>query len=290
MKENKLEDVWEVLPVQTPNYKFNLEYIAKVHDKGVYDSGHLFVGDTKNPCLSITFSLPGIRKLNTRFEDKDISVAYLNKIKNIKECVLESTEKNNKPSFTKEMLVAVIKEIKKSFSHILHLQLDDSSYIPCDGEDDSNTLDLIVYSTALYKKSWYEKEFNAYFIPRDSFIEYKCKVEKYASPETKLKYSWKEFYNNEIVEFNLYAKNIFKEKYLEYEHLYESSKTFPEFFIALSKTVPREYKCKFFKNWLNNFIQYIMNIPIQRRWYIDLYTVQKGGTRKRRKTRRRRAI
>lgn len=283
-----LEDVWEVLPVQTPNYKFNLEYIAKFHKKGVYDQGHLFVGDLNNPCLSITFSLPGIYSLNTRFDNLDISIAKINKIKNLKECILESTESNSKPSFSKEMLVAVIKEIKKSFPHILHLQLHDSSYIPCDG--DSDTLDLIVYNTALYKKSWYEKEFNAYFIPRDDFIDYKCKVEKYASPETKLKYKWNDFYNNEALKISPYAINIFKEKYSEYEKIYESSKTFPDFFIALSKTVPKKYKCIFFREWLQKFIEKIMNIPIERHWYIDIYTIQKGGMCKRRKTRRRRAI
>lgn len=288
MEKTPLKDVWEVLPVQTSNYKFNLEYIAKIHKKGVYDQGHLFVGDINNPCLSITFNLPGIRLLNTHFEDRDISVAFLNKVKYLKECILDSKEKNSKSSFTKEMIIAVIKEIKKSFPHILHLQLHDSSYIPCD--DDSDTLDLITYNTALYKKSCYEKEFNAYFVPRDTFVEYKCKIEKYASSETKLKYSWKEFYDNHVGNFNPYAKNIFKEKYSEYENLYENSKTFPEFFIALSKTVPREYKCKFFRDWLETFIEAEMNIKLQRWWYIDLYTVQKGGTRKRHKTRRRRAI
>jgi hypothetical protein len=283
-----LEDVWEVLPVQTPNYKFNLEYIAKVHEKGVYDTGYLFVGKFDNPLLFITLNLPGFRTLNTHFEDKDISVAYLNKIKNIKECILESTETNSNTFFSKEMLVAVIKEIKKSFPHILHLQLHDSSYIPCDG--DSDTLDLIVYNIALYKKSWYEQEFNAYFIPRDSFIEYKCKIETYASPETKLKYDWIQFYYLINLHLSYYPSNVFKEKYSEYEKIYNSSKTFPDFFIVLSKTVPKEHICNFFNSWLNTFISYIMDIPIQRRWYIDLYTVQKGGTRKRRKTRRRRAI
>jgi hypothetical protein len=275
-----LQDVWDVLPIKTPHYNFNLEYFSQ-------DKGHLFVGDVKNPCLSITFNLPDIRLLNSRFENMDISIGSINKIKNIKECVLETSEEStNSNSFPKEMLSAVIKEIKKSFPHIKHLQLQDTSYIPCDG--DSDTLDLLVYSVALYKKTWYEKEFNAYFVPRDAFIDYKCKIEKYASRETKSKYSWNEFYTIINLKLSYYANTIFNEKALEYESIYESTKTFPEFFINISKTIPKSDKCKFFKDWLEYFLEYKMDLQFKRQWYIDLYSVQKGGTRKSRKTRKRR--
>jgi hypothetical protein len=292
VKQTSLEDVWEVLPIQTQHYKFNLEYIATAHPKGVYDKGHLFVGDLNDPCLSITFNLPGIRSLNTRFETMEISVATLNKVKNLKSCLLDSTEITEtdqiKLSFSKEMLIAVIKEIKRSFPHILHLDLTDSSMMPCGLND---TLDMITYSIALYKKTWYEKEFNAYFIPRDKFISYKCKIETYATPKTKAKLSWFDFYTYVIGNYNPFALAIFKQKYDEYEAMYDSSKTFPDFFIALSRTIPRADKCKFFKDWLELFITRKMDIPSERYWYIDLYPVQTGGKymrKTRTKTRRRR--
>lgn len=275
-------DVWEGVPIETPHYKFELQYKAKLHHKKVYDSGHLFVGQEDDPCLSITFSLPGFHAINSRFASADISVAHLNKIKNMKQCILENHNvSGKKPSFAKEMLDAVITEMKKSFPFIHHLKLQDASYIPCDG--DADTLDLLFYNIALYKKAWYEESFNAYFISRDEFIKYRCAVEKYASPETKSSIVWVEFYNHIFGP----AKEIIRANMDHYETMYDSSRTFPEFFIALSKTIEKKDKCTFFRNWLEVFLQESMNIPNKRTWYIDLYTVEKkyarGGFRKTRK-------
>lgn len=275
-------DVWEGVPIVTPHYKFELQYKAKLHVKKVYDSGHLFVGQEENPCLSVTFSLPEFRNINSRFASSDISVAHLNKIKNMKECILENhTTITKKPSFAKEMLDAVITEIKKSFPFIHHLKLQDASYIPCDG--DSDTLDLLFYNIALYKKAWYEENFHAYFISRDEFIKYRCAVEKYASPETKSSIVWADFYHHIFGP----TKDIIRANMDYYESLYNTYATFPEFFIALSKNIDKKDKCAFFRNWLEVFLQETMNIPNKRTWYIDLYTVEKkytrGGFRKTRK-------
>ena len=292
---SELKDVWDILPIQTPNYKFDLQYKAKIHSKKVYDAGHLFVGNEENPCLSITFNLPGLRELNSRFASTDISVAHLNKIKNMKECILEDKTNSSQSShsshssFAKEMLDAVIVEIKRSFPFIHHIKLRDSSYIPCDS--DADTLDLLFYNIALYKKTWYEQTFNAYFVPRDSFIQYKCAIENYATTETKSAFSWIEFYNTALGASNHFAQQQFRNNMEKYEEMYNNSKTFPVFFVELSKTIPKKDKCKFFKDWLESFLQDKMKIQNIRVWYIDLYTVekslQKGGSCKLQHTRKR---
>jgi hypothetical protein len=281
-----LKDVWDVKPIQTQHYKFYLEYIATVHPKKVYDTGHLFVGNLNNPCLSITFNLPGIRTINDRLANIDLSIASLNKIKNIKECILEDS-KSPGSSFSKEMLNAVMDEIRTSFSFVRYLKLHDTSYIPCDGDYD--TLDLLFYNIALYKKTWYEQSFNAYFIPRDDYIKYKCAIENYASPETKNSYSWEGFYTKVFSTINAYAKSIIRIHNDEIELMYESAKTFPDFFIALSNFIPRSDKCKFFKDWLEMFLKDDMKIKNERTWYIDLYPLEKSilsGGRRIRATRR----
>jgi hypothetical protein len=283
----ELEDVWESVPIKTPHYTFELQYKAKIHSKKVYDTGHIFLGNEDDPCLSITFNLPGLRELNSRFESTDISIAHLNKIKNMKECILEDntqssqSSKSSHFSFAKEMLDAVIVEIKKSFPFIHHIKLRDSSYIPCDG--DSDTLDLLFYNIALYKKTWYEQTFNAYFVPRDTFIQYRCAIENYAKPTTKSAISWIEFYNTALGASNYFAQQQIKNNMEKYETLYNNSKTFPDFFVELSKSILKKDKCKFFKDWLESFLQDKMKIQNTRVWYIDLYSVEKsvqrGGSR-----------
>jgi len=209
----------------------------------------------------------------------------------MKECILEKKE-GTKSSFAEEMLDGVMVEIRKSFKHLHHIKLQDSSYIPCDGEKE--TLDLLFYNIALYKKSWYEEKFHAYFTPRDTFIQYRCAIEKYASSKTKSSISWVEFYTNVIGSANYFTHQVLQNDMERYESMYNSVNTFPDFFIAISKTMDKKDKCKFFKDWLEAFLQGTMNIPNKRIWYIDLYTVEKkemrGGFRKFRNTRKRKPV
>ena len=51
--------------------------------------------------------------------------------------------------------------------------------------------------------------------------------------------------------------------------MYQESETLPEFFQSLSKTIKREEKCRFFKEWLEEFIKKRINII--RVWYFDIY-------------------
>lgn len=281
-------NVWEAVPIKTPHYTFELEYKGRIHPKQVYTHGHLFVGDENNPCLSISFYLPDILQIDDRYDIDTIRIAKLNKLKNIRECIIDQENTPNKESFSVEMLDAVIKEIKRSFPYIYHLRLMDKSEIPCDFND---TLDLMIYNIALYKKTWYEENFNAYIADRDEYNRYRYSLEKYASKETKDSIDWSSFYVKHMGLMNPYAYRVVSSNAESYKSMYTSSKTFPEFFIKMSNSVPAKDKCKLFKDWLSEFINGTMNIMPTREWYIDLYTVKKtvsrrSKTRKQRKSRK----
>lgn len=158
---------------KTENYSYELHFDIKYTKTG-YIAAHMYVGDPKDPCLSISVPLKDGLK-NNRYDQNDLSIAHLNKIKDMKECILSGYGESNK-SFSKEMLYDVFHIIRANYSHIHHISLTDSSYIPC-GVDD--TLDLLYYA-GVHGKTWYELNFNAYFVPRDKFIEYKCKLHEYS--------------------------------------------------------------------------------------------------------------
>jgi hypothetical protein len=256
----------------TKNYEYILHFELK-HSRNGYTSAHLFVGDPKDPCLSLSVPLQDSLK-NNRYDVSDLSIANLNKIKDMKECIVSG----NGPSFAKELLTDVITVIRNNYDHIRHISLTDSSYIPCDVDD---TLNLLSYSVGLYGKTWYELNYDAYFVPRDKFIEYKCNVSEYSKKETKL--VWEKFIKSIYGTLNIFAKEIFDEHANIIRDMYNAADTYPLFFQALSKFVPKEHKCKFFKDWFERFIENFVVVP--RNWYIDLYTVRVkpmrfGGTRK----------
>lgn len=272
-----LSDKHYVTTRNTQHYEYKLNFEIKATQHG-YTSAHLYVGNPADPCLSI--SIPLYDSLhNNRYNASDLAIATLNKIKDMKECILSGTG----PSFSKEMLHDVFQVIRERYPQIHHVSLDDTSFIPC-GEAD--TLDLLRYSVALYGKTWYELNFNAYLVPRDKFIEYKCKVYEYSKKETKE--TWPTFLKLVYSKLNTFAKDYFNEHADSLEKLYNASESYPAFFQGLSARIEKSDKCRFFKGWFETFIESFVVVP--RSWYIDLYyvnaraRVKRGGTRKNRRT------
>ncbi len=58
-----------------------------------------------------------------------------------------------------------------NYDPIHYIFLTYSSFIPCKVD---YTLDVLYYYVRLYEKTWYEANFNAYFVSCYKFIEYKC--------------------------------------------------------------------------------------------------------------------
>jgi hypothetical protein len=202
--------------------------------------------------------------------------AHIDRIDAIVECAREQLTDDylEKYSMGQEMLKAIIDYIKVKYTHIKHISLNDKSYMPCD-RTSGITLDLLSYSIAKYGKTWYEMNFNAY--PRRS-KQYTKEIQYYISPKAKDQLSFTSLLQ-QIILRNNFAETILFTEIDKYITMYETSKTFPDFFKAISNDIPRVDRCNFFKGWLEVFIQSYVNYD--RDWIIDVG--QKGG-----KTRRRR--
>lgn len=252
------------LEFQTPHYKFVMRIIKK---ELVYNEYHFFVGDELNPCLEGQIVLD-YKKTNNRYKQNEFK-AYLHKIDALEECALNdiNDEYMNTYSFGKEMLDSIVFFINSQFPQIKTIKLNDKSYIPCNRHT-KDTLDLLTYSIALYKKTWYEEKVNAYMLPEIKYIQYRKMIDIYSSKETKSSIPFDTFISIHI--YKPYPQEIIQSNINYYEKMYNTSETFPEFFQRLSKTIKRTDKCKFFKDWLEKFIYSYVNLG-DRTWYFDIY-------------------
>ena len=242
-----------VTKITTEHFTFNLS-TTNNHARGIWYSQYLQVGDTKKPCLSLTIHTTDAEAL---FGTTIIKTARLSNIEALYDCVLD------KYSFGKELLSWVIQYIKSTFKHVEYLQLDDESYIPCNRES-NETLDLLTYSIALYDKTWYELNFNAFIADKNLYTKYLSQIDTYKSNATKSEISWDRFFLQYVT--LPYAKDIITANEEYYKNMYNTSSNFPEFFRKVKDGI--ENKCKFFKGWLQEFISSYINI--NRRWTIPV--------------------
>jgi hypothetical protein len=228
---------------------------------------YFIVGDDKHSCLEgiVTLENKSSNSRHTIFNN----TATLIKLDALEECAIEDINQEyiNTYSFGKEMLDAVIFFINSQFPSIKTIRLNDTSYIPYK-KDTGDTLDLLTYSIALYKKTWYEERANAYILPKENHDKYRQEVEEYASKHIKNEIPFYHIYQK-IAMNNVFAANIINANMQMYEEMYEESKTLPEFFQRISKTIKHEEKCRFFKGWLNSLIN--SKITVIREWNFDIY-------------------
>lgn len=265
----------------TPHYKFEMTITETLKPLHTF---HFIVGDKDNPCLEGNIILE-----NNTGNDRYNSMTYtakLIKIDALQECSLDdiSNEYMSNYSFGTELLDSIIFFINSQFSNIHTVSLNDASYIPCI-RDSKDTLDLLIYSIALHKKTWYEDKINAYIKPKEKYIEYRKQVEKYGSKETKNTMHFTDI-DKLIQNGSVFTRDIFNKRKDEFEQYFNNSETLPDFFKIISKKINRNDKCRFFKDWLETFIS--SQIFIDRTWYFDLFpkiepisTLTKRNTKKR---------
>jgi hypothetical protein len=245
--------------------------------RGIEYLKYFEIGDPKKPCLSLIIYTKNAIDM---FDKEIIKTAKLSNIESLYECVLEENapELFEKYSFSQELLNFIINYLKINYPYVKNIQLDDESYIPCNRES-NETLDLLTYSIALYGKTWYERVYNAKLSNDDDYKEYRKQVDKYISEEFKNSISWEKFL---LIHFNTashFGHNFMKENIDQIKEVYENSKIFPDFFTKIRDIVGTEDKCKFFKSWLQQFINSI--IKINRRWIIIIRS--EGGKRRTKK-------
>ena len=243
--------------VKTPNYKFVLnvtETMAPVHAK------KYIVGDTKTPCLEASVYMPDIDPSLLKF----ISNASLYKIDALERCALEEPESGNH-SFGTELLFAFINIVKANHPYVKTITLSDSSYIPCN-RSSHDTLDLLTYSIALYGKTWYESKVGAYLESPKDQERYDREIKEYMSEETKSQTNFEELWKS--IMKNDFAVQTMYPEFSRYKDMYDSSKTFSAFFISLNTHIPEDQKCRFYKDWLEGFID--SRIVIKRNWKFNI--------------------
>jgi len=252
------EDNTRYLQVQTPHYNFEMK-ITKKEELYYYFT----VGDGYIP------SIEGSINLENKSSKSLYNTAHLSRIHVIERCSEEDINQGylNSHSIGKEMLDALIFLINSQFPSIKTLELSDTTYLPYKS-DTYNSLDLLTYSIALYKKTWYEEKLNAYILPKEKHEEYRRQVEKYASKDTKNSIPFFDIYAV-MVTSNPSAANIVYPNMEMYEKIYEESESLPEFFQKISKPIKLEEKCKFFKGWLSSFIN--SKVDVIREWNFDIY-------------------
>ena len=254
--------------VRTEHYTFDL-LVKDNYVRDIHFSQYLELGRKEKPCLSLT--IPTAESIEIR-RYENYNIAGLSNIESLYDCVIGMSYNNyKKHSFGKELLTWVIGYIKTKFPHIKFIELTDESAIPCNREI-KDELDLLSYSIALYGKTWYELKFNAIISNKEKYDIYRREVDSYIFSKM---VDWDTFSLNKID--NQYARDALTENEEIYKSMYETSKSYPEFFKKVSIHVGNN-KCKFFKGWLRNFIESYVNIS--KRWSIP---ISRGSARKSRK-------
>lgn len=178
----------DILKLKTEHYNFEIQVSDNIlHNKII--SKYFLLGNDTQPCLSFIL----YTKDSQEILGKDIIyTANLMIIERLKECVMDevSEEYFSKYSSNIELLNEFIKYIKKNYSYIKEIKLNDKSYIPCNSDD---TLDLLTYYSAYSK---------------DNYSLYKEQIKNYVSKEFKSKISWDIFYAKYILLGNNFTKNI----------------------------------------------------------------------------------
>ena len=235
------------------------------------------VGNEKKPCLEAYILLPDNERLH---ELGFTNTAKLAKIDAILECSREDITDNylEKYSFGNELLQYIIELISSKYPHIKHISLNDTSHIPCNRKT-QDELDLLTYSIAKYGKTWYESKMNVHLQSKTLQSRYNNDIKQYMSKEFKSSKSFNDMFNR--IQENNFALKFISQDLDKYEKLYEVSETFPDFFSVLSNLVPRNDRCRFFKDWLEAFIKEY--IHVESYWIYDIPNrIKLGGSNKRR--------
>lgn len=248
----------EYYTVKTPHFIYTLRVEEQLEP---FHALKFFVGSLEKPCLEASLYL---KDIDPRFADV-VHICTLYKIDALQECAIESSDEH---SFGTELLYSFLSIIRTNFSHITEMRLTDASYLPCN-RTTCDTLDMLTYSIALYGKTWYELKTNAHIRGYPQHNMYYDSVKTYMSPATKFDIPFSQLLKH-IMIHNPDTSTKFHNNLSEYETMYNTSATFPEFFRKLSKTVPKDQKCKFFKAWLESFIEKHVH-RIVREWTIDLH-------------------
>jgi hypothetical protein len=264
----------ELLQLTTEHYTFTAKRTIRADSNGTPILYYYEVGESTNPCLSLFIYLQTYTSINPYY---DISTVKLGNIKALDSCNENEVSENTyiDHSFGTELLNEILKHIQTTYPYIRYISLNDTSYIPCNRKL-NDELDLLTYSIALYGKTWYERRFNAYLKNKNAQQRYVDTIKNYSSPEFKQTFDFNTFLNTHLMNTSEYTYEFVKKNYSMLEDIFNSSNTFPDFFLGIQKYIPRDKKCVFYKFWLEEFIT--KYVKYEREWTFTL-TPSVGGRR-----------
>jgi hypothetical protein len=152
-------------------------YIATIEIQKPTNSLTLYLGGIKRQCVIINVS-----------NYTDTNTAYLASIKYDSSCNITDTLEEGKG--TKHMIFTALNIIKKHIPSILWVTLIDTSEKKCKA-DKTHTINIGFVSILLYKKTWYERLFNAKLV--DSELDKKYEELKIKLDTIRFKYSFINF-------------------------------------------------------------------------------------------------
>ena len=255
--------------IRTEHFSFKLKKSVDSTPDGI-EYNTFLIGNKQKPCLSLfLYSNISKKQKETANYRIDYTTANLINIDGLYDCIEDdiSEEDFNKFSFSKELLTSIIDFIKINYPHIKKINLEDASYIPCNRKA-KDTVDLLIYSVAHHSKTWYELFYKAYMRPLPKYKSYRLAVDKYSSEEFKTSISWTSFITTIFIKSTDFARKKMTENNELYKSLYENANTFPIFFREMTATLSKLDKCKFYKFWLEIFIN--SKIHFTRTWAIDV--------------------
>lgn len=209
-------------------------------------------------------------------------IGYLNRIRYDMLCSLEHSFA--KGYDTKQLVYFLLQYIHDKYPSVKELLFNDASTRKCNNEIDVN---LAVMSYLYSGQTWYEKNFGAYINNEYKFL-YDNIINRYN--------------NFKNIPWNEMSITILNNEYSglsddEIEELYNSSKTWRDFFGTIFNKIEIADFCMFISNWLDNFIlkyfnnlqgfTYLMPIRDYNLKYVESgYNLKKGGRRYTRKSTR----
>jgi len=256
------------LKVKTTHYETKLTVIE---DPSIH-SVVLLMGDERKPSLLANIITPGSNAENDRMKewcDDESKTAKLSNLESVYDCIHNDITQNyfDKHSFGIELLYALTFILTDKFPFVNKVRLNDTSYIPYN-RDPVETIDLLIYSIALYGITWYEKMLHACIDNKEYFDNYNEKLDFYVSPAAKKALNFDSMAKKIIGGGSMFAKQQLSIHMEKWEHCFNISSTLPDFLQKIAKDIGQKNKCEFFKGWLEGFIS--SYIPIYREWVFDL--------------------
>lgn len=252
------------------NYNFLITDVSTPNREGNIGTRSFSIGGTYEDCINISYLYCDNEPISAKITTVDYEP----------ECALNMNLE--KGGGTVIMLKTLLYHAFKEIPSISLFDFDDMSNIDCIEKDMSKDpprkslkpLSLAYLYIANYSYTWYEKNFDARMANDSMYTNYRNEIGFLIDPSKKVDFT---FFtdickmNATTTRLSAHAKaELSKEinnQIDELKPLYESSKTYQEFF----HKIPIQHRCKILFPWLDTFMNYYLRrVYNTNNWIIDI--------------------